>query len=518
MKSSFIKTVLLFSIAPSVFAQYGYGKFLDFETLRLFSDAEQVKLFRSATVGKCHLNELELVVESSMFINEEKIARRFKGYIKDNQKVMPDEKKRSDKVIAKSLRDVLDDGDCGEYSEKEIEKSYKDYPGILGRLEIGFEYFVGQGLNADEVAKHHYPLKKFLSKFSLGIGELKEAGYTLGEMYQEGISIQDILNEGYSLKVLLSDGVPMQVLKSSFKIGEFVAAGVGVWGLRNQLKYTVSEVKGAGFGIKELVDGGYNLLNEVKPLFSIMQFKAANYGVWSMRNHLAYSALEVKSAGFGIKDLVDGGFNLKNDLKSLFTIHEFKSANYGVWSLRSHLGYSASDVKSAGFGIKDLVDGGFNLKDEVKPLFSVRDFKNANYGVWSLRSHLGYSASEVKSVGFGIKELVDGGFNLLNDLKPLYTVHDFKAAGYGVWGLRTHLGYSAFEIKSAGFGINDLENGGFNPLRDLKPLFTIQEFKAAGYGAWTLKHNLDFTAKELLVIGYSKRELLGAGFTEKELE
>lgn len=365
MKNSLIKFTLIVTIAPSIFAKYDNGKFLDFETLRHFSDAEQVKIFRSTNIGKCHLQGLDLTVERSIFVNEDKIARRFRVYLKDNQKSMPQEKIGSDKVIAKSLRDVIDDGDCGEYSSKDIEKNYKKFPRLLGQLDIGFDYFVSLGLNAEEVAKHHYPLKKFLSKFTMGIKELKEVGYSFGEMYKEGISLQDIINESDSLKVLLDDGVPLKVLKSSFKINEFVAAGVGVW---------------------------------------------------------------------------------------------------------------------------------------------------------SLRSHLGYTASEVKSAGFGIKELIAGGYGPLNDLKPLFTVHDFKAAGYRVWDLWQQLGYSASEIKSAGFGINDMENGGFNPLRHLKPLFTILEFKAAGYGVWTLKHNLEYTAKELLAIGYSKRELLGAGFTETEIE
>ena len=90
--------------------------------------------------------------------------------------------------------------------------------------------------------------------------------------------------------------------------------------------------------------------------------------------------------------------------------------------------------------------------------------------------NVGFLASDLAGIGYGITDLLNGGYDSIRDVRPLFTATQYRSAGYGVSTLRT-VGFTPSEIKSAGAGLTDMINGGFNIRNDLKPILTATEFR-----------------------------------------
>jgi hypothetical protein len=116
--------------------------------------------------------------------------------------------------------------------------------------------------------------------------------------------------------------------------------------------------------------------------------------------------------------------------------------------------------------------------------YSLKDMTNAGFTAEELKD-AGYDLSSLKAVGFTFKQLKDAGFD----------ASAFKRDGFSVAELKK-AGFMAEELKQAGFDFTSLKANGFRSA----------QLRAAGFDAAVFANN-----------GYSLVDLKQAGFTAKEL-
>jgi len=240
-----------------------------------------------------------------------------------------------------------------------------------------------------------------------------------------------------------------QFLIPTAKPGEPPIPGCSVEELRRARKAGVSAfelrcrgcdaaaLKAAGYTAGELRDAG----------FTAAQLKAAGF-----------TAAQLKAAGFSVQDLKDAGF----------TAQELKDA-----------GFSAQELKKAGFSDADLQAAGFSAAEIAKKALE----KNCSVEALSKARANGISAAELKYCGAAA----------------------LKAAGYTAKELKD-AGFTAGELRAAGFSAEDLKDAGF----------TAKQLKDAGFSAEDLK-NAGFSAKELKDEGFTDGDLIRAGYSAEEI-
>ena len=308
--------------------------------------------------------------------------------------------------------------------------------------------------------------------------------------------------------------------------------------LKNENKFTAKHFKNITF-FKD------PHLLKLKKVFSAKELKEGGYGAEYLKIYLKYSVKELKDAGFTVRDLKKEGFKLKDyydvfDLKELneggYSLRDFKNENYDLSELQEAFSASVKDFKDAGFYLWDIIDAfrtktkklkeagytaaqlnrsGADLFQLKNAGFSVKDLQELDIGprIKKLIIEAGYTAKELKEGGFKAielkrefrtSELKDGGYTAKELKDADFTASDLKAAGFTVRDLKEG-GFNAGKLKEAGYTVEYLKEAGFN----------ICELINAGFSAYELKAN--FTASDLKEAGFSTQKLKDAGFTEEEL-
>ena len=519
--------------------------FLDFKLLEKLSDKDLLRLLQNSKIGSCRFNSLAVY-------EPQKGVQAFDSYLALAQDELNLEEK-TDAVFLKAAKSFVKDGLCGQIVALTADQLKKTRAN-LGYLDIGFDLMVAEGYQGEDLAKMRFPVKKIRAQFNLSIEKFVDAGYGASALYAGGFKLKELVDAKFKLSDLGSLGVSVQELAQHFTLSDFVAAkdyyGGRVYSnkvLREALGATASDLKALGAGIADLQLAGYDLQKDLKPLFTLQNFRdvkdyygSRTYSDKFLREKLGFSASELKAHGSSITDLQAAGFDMAKDVKPLFTLKNFREAKdyYGsrVYSdkyLRETLGYKASELKAEGSGITDLQAAGFDVVKDIKPLFTLKNFRDVKdyYGSRTfsdkfLRETLGYKAPELKAEGAGIADLQAAGFDLLADIKPLFNLKAFRAIK-DYYGSRTYsdkflkerLGYSAAELKAEGSSIADLQSAGFDLAAEIKPLFTLKNFREIKdyYGGRTfsdkfLKETLGYSASELKTEGSTIGDLRTAGF------
>lgn len=404
------------------------------------------------------------------------------------------------------------------------------------------------------------------------IGVLRAAGFNAAELKTAGFSPADLKAAGFSARELLSAGIsPDDLAKIGFSAQEIQAAGTGLplgitpeavknagcdpQALKRQKiagvsaalikKYascSAENLKAAGFSDDELVNAGFTPAiiqtggtttrgaslsdNDIKAAGcdpdNLKKLFAAGVSAKRIRDLNGCSTQALKNAGYGVRSLMDAGFNPSELLAAGYTqqqlkdaelspaaiiasgrltdctpetLKQAKAAGISALTIKQTMGCSAQALKAAGYSAKELRDAGFTAAELRDAGFGIQDLKAAGYSAKELRDS-GFSADELKAAGFSAKDLKDAG----------YTAAELKKAGFRPDQLKT-AGFSAKELKDAGFSAAELKNAGMS----------AKELKDAGFSMMDMK-NAGVTAKELKDIGVSAAELKNAGYSAKDMK
>ena len=131
-------------------------------------------------------------------------------------------------------------------------------------------------------------------------------------------------------------------------------------------------------------------------------------------------------------------------------------------------GYTVEEFRSAGIHWPDIKKAGFTT-DEIKEYAS----KPGELKLLACcQNKGGYSAAELRAAGFDDPSVLKVECFTVADLKEVFTPTELRSRGRG---------FNAKELKAAGYSAQDLHTAGFSAI-DLKvALFTGDELREAGY-------------------------------------
>lgn len=430
------------------------------------------------------------------------------------------------------------------------------------------------GCTAEQLKAAGYTAKE-LKDAGFSAADLKRAGFSAAELKDAGFTARDLLNAGFTPADLakagfsnaqikaaqaeLPPGISPQDVKNAGCDVEALKkereAGVSAALIRQYAGCSAQALKAAGFSDADLASAGFTPTqisaatplsdaeikaagcdpDKLKKLFSAgvsakrikelngcsaEALKAAGYDAQSLLA-AGFTPQELLAAGFTPKQLEDAGLNPASIIAdgrvadcSVESLKKARAAGVSALTIKQTLGCSAAALKAAGYTAKELKDAGFTAAELKAAGFSAKDLKDAGFTAKELRD-AGFSAQELKDVGFSAKDLKDAGFSAAELKAAGFTAAQLKAAGFSAKDLKD-AGFSAAELKAAGFSAKELKDAGFSA-SDLKNAgFSAKELKDAGFSASDLK-NAGFSASELKNAGYSADELKKAGYTSAEL-
>ncbi len=430
------------------------------------------------------------------------------------------------------------------------------------------------GCTAEQLKAAGYTAKE-LKDAGFSAADLKRAGFSAAELKDAGFTARDLLNAGFTPADLakagfsnaqikaaqaeLPPGITPQDVKNAGCDVEALKkereAGVSAALIRQYAGCSAQALKAAGFTDADLASAGFTPAqisaatplsdaeikaagcdpDKLKKLFSAgvsakrikelngcsaEALKAAGYDAQSLLA-AGFTPQELLAAGFTPKQLEDAGLNPASIIAdgrvadcSVESLKKARAAGVSALTIKQTLGCSAAALKAAGYTAKELKDAGFTAAELKAAGFSAKDLKDAGFTAKELRD-AGFSAQELKDVGFSAKDLKDAGFSAAELKAAGFTAAQLKAAGFSAKDLKD-AGFSAAELKAVGFSAKELKDAGFSA-SDLKNAgFSAKELKDAGFSASDLK-NAGFSASELKNAGYSADELKKAGYTSAEL-
>ena len=335
------------------------------------------------------------------------------------------------------------------------------------------------GFTATELRGAGYTLNALITG-QYSTAQLKAASYTAAELKAGGITLSELVSVGYTASNLKNASFTPIQLKPYFTIGQLKTGGFTASELSTI--YSLSELVGAGFNAIQLKTAGYSAFS-LSSSFTLSDLINAGFTATQLRDS-GYYAGQLKSS-FSLSDLIDAGFNVADlktaeysaiQLKPYFTIAQMKAAGFTALQLKNAQ-YLLSDLIGAGFIITELKAGGYTAT-ELKPYFSLQQLKDALFG-----------ASDLKIAGFTAKQLVD----------------DVQPSGYYPLEHLVTAGYTATELRDAGFVLAELTTFPFNATQLKNALFTAAELKG------------DFTLTQLVAAGFTATQLKNALFTAEQL-
>jgi hypothetical protein len=264
--------------------------------------------------------------------------------------------------------------------------------------------------------------------------------------------------------------------------------------LKNDINYTVEQVKASGFTLQQLIDEGYT--------------------VSYLKNDLNYTAEQVKALGFTLQQLIDGGY----------TVSYLKSLNYTV-----------EQVKALGFTLQQLIDGGYTYEDLLYvgyiyyDITGNQDLSDASLSeVTGVPENLIINGTYVKVILYMNDSFSDGwdGAQFSLDYIPLITESNYDGDGSinqrftlisgrsGIKNILLKKGIYNINVTSGSYPIevswtlkdidgNVLLNGGA-PFNKRFSLYSIDE----------LENDLNYTSEQVLALGFTPQQLIDGGYNK----
>lgn len=445
--------------------------FINFPMLNNLTDAEVVKLAGQQQLGTCQFRFDQSAKKISIQVNStrgewsndnnnaaNKAVNDLLSSIHAQNTRELNADKFSDKVRAKTIKDALDQDVCGSFSDELIAENLVKQNKILGQNDVGFDYFVAQGKTGEDMLKMSYPVRKIRDQFHLAAADFKRYGVSTWDMRNGGFTPAELKEGNYSLSAIMGGGYDIRRdLKPIFSASEFKAINTSAWDMRNY-GFNSAELHSAGYTLSQMMGGGFDVKNDLKREYPIADFKSLNTSAWDMRNY-GYSVGELKNAGYTLSQIMGGGFDVRRDIKPLYEIRDFRGLNVSYWDLRSSYGYSARELRDSGARLNELMGAGFDVRNDLKSLYSVSDFKSISTSAWDMRNY-GFTVADLKNE-YTLSQIMGGGFDVRSQIKPNYSANDFKNIGTSAWDMRNY-GFSARELFTAGYSKDQLRGGGYS--------------------------------------------------------
>ena len=206
--------------------------------------------------------------------------------------------------------------------------------------------------------------------------QLKSVGIDDRKMSVAGLTVQQLKYVGFNAQQLKETGFKAQQLKETgFTLPQLVDAGFSVEELRDG-GYTVQQLKFAGFDDVRLREAGFNLelagfagFRKLLPMerFSVQDLKDAGFGAKPLKDtgfnlqqlvECGFGPEHLRGAGFKCDQLVDVGFDFQQLKEGGFRAKEFKDAGVGAKQLKDG-GVSCVELFEVGFGRVELLCAGF---------------------------------------------------------------------------------------------------------------------------------------------------------------
>lgn len=239
--------------------------------------------------------------------------------------------------------------------------------------------------------------------------------------------------------------------------------------------------------------------------------------------NIGFTAAEIREAGFTHEEIITGLEKTRKELKELktvgFTAKQLKKSRFDNERYQDILAkefrklYTLPQLKDAGFTVDDLRNRDENPGTELQKFIDVYELKDLllGFGYEMLADIPLYSTIKV------FNELPDKYLNA-RAAKFFYNrtikVADFKRKRFTASIMRVA------EIPIAkileAFNINELRNGGFSATELKNAGVNVLDLKLGEYSAAQLKEAM-FSASELRSAGFSVGELKSGGFTASDL-
>ena len=181
-------------------------------------------------------------------------------------------------------------------------------------------------------------------------------------------------------------------------------------------------------------------------------------------------------------------------------------------------------LRRVGFGARELHEGGLSLAA----------LRAGEYTVAELKSELGVLVATLHGLGYAPREMREGGVSA-GEIKPFgysagemransFTASELKEAAFTLHEMHD-AGYSASELKQAAFSATQLRKAGFSAAQCRKAEFTEKDMRGAGFSASEMRTG-GYSAPKVRLAGYDAteataafglRDLRDAGYAAREL-
>jgi hypothetical protein len=311
-----------------------------------------------------------------------------------------------------------------------------------------------------------------------------------GGLYQPSVSTAPLvllLFQQYCRQQVGSRALSREKLDEGVTLDRLRRYGCCVWGEGlKRAGYTASEVRSAGFSLKELQ---LSSTADVKELHaagcSLQEFKDAGTPVVFLRG-----------AGFLFLELIRAGYSLA------------ESFPYSKKQLMQQLGYSLQELKDGGVPVGLL----YSVKQMKELGFSLQEMKDGGVSPGDLK-YLGYSLAQLKQVGYSCGDLWQICLSR-EEIGSIFSPMELQQGGLTVSQFRSR-GFPLSELKQLGFLAGDLRCGGYS-LQEIFADYSLQEMRESRFSASSLK-SMGATASQLKGAGFTNRELLSGGFSLEEI-
>tara|TARA_B100000035_G_scaffold23938_1_gene18831 strand:+ start:123 stop:19874 length:19752 start_codon:yes stop_codon:yes gene_type:complete len=431
---------------------------------------------------------------------------------------------------------------------------------IQNIIDVGYsinEIYNG-GYNVSEMRDAEYTAGEMLPLVSNSVATLKDGGYTLTEFKNETSLTVGQLKGQFNAGQFKNSGYTITQLRefNDFTVTQLrITGGFTADQMRNE-SVTIQDVKAGGYSLYSLINAGYTttefhdadytveqLVNES---LSATDIRTGGYTAPEMISHFTslqmrgagFAAVQLKNAGSSLTQLKQGGYSLQQLKDNGFTINQFKNSGISAGDMKTagfsgkslkNLGYTATTLRQLGYSLFELakttiakkykivynvkgldladltIDDGVilvNIKTRIRDRYATKfnlPIDRLSVNVFDANS----VDVEVEATTTSSEEEAAVESNSGNDTEDIITEESGQPTDPNTTTTNTtitneeFIGYTATELKEAGYDIEELYDAGF----------TKPELFEAGFGISDFRR-----------INTSKAELLELGFTEEQIK
>jgi ribosomal protein L13E len=284
-----------------------------------------------------------------------------------------------------------------------------------------------------------------------GLLEIGMKTFNLRELKDFGFTVKDFrsLYRPISEIIILSENKSDE--DNIFTLKELKEGGFSA-GACKSVGYTLAQLKNVGFSAKELRSPPHGKSYEYDG-FSAKQLKEAEFSAYELKDDAGFSVYELKEAGFSAYKLKDAGFSVSDLHNAGFSVSDLHKAGFKADHLKTY-GYFVSESREDGyneFSVHNLHKSGYTLDELKKAGTTLKEFKEAGItleeliSLRKLSTNAPYNLRYDNDTGYNLSELMNAGYDLIDDTYNL--VHIFKSKKYAYGEIRDMYAHYTQNVK-----------------------------------------------------------------------